>query len=175
MMYLCVMQGYDKAYKDRKSLKAKCDKAAALLAENGFVVRKAAADTDKPDMPAPASADGASGPNLSGAHSGRGSGDARGSGEPDGSAGAAGGVDEALLTPAERETLRNVGVVKCSAVQLGELVATISAHAQKCPGGDMRIVHEKQSAHFYGEVHVFHLNCTECRFVETRRQTGVFL
>ena len=54
MMYFCVIQGYDKAYKDRKSLKAKCDKAAALLAENGFVVRKAAADTDKPDMRGPA-------------------------------------------------------------------------------------------------------------------------
>ena len=73
MVSLYPIQGYEKNCKARKSLKVKCDKAAALLAENGFVVRKAAADTDKPDMPSPASADGASGPNLSGAHSSRGS------------------------------------------------------------------------------------------------------
>ena len=31
---------------------------------------------------------------------------------------------------------------------------------------EQNTLHQKQFAHFYGEVHAFHLNCTECGFIK---------
>ena len=58
----------------------------------------------------------------------------------------------------ENKDLRDLGVVKCAAVQLGYLAHLISAHCAACDGAYVRVHHRRS----HGEPNEFELTCAKC-------------